>query len=203
MALSANEANFIALIHLTEREICAPLQHAFPLTRTLAYALPKYIIKTLQAIQGRFLRVATGAYRATSTEALEVETYTQPLDIYTENLALRALVKPEGIRTRACEDAGCEQVRERLRGKRGRLARARKNPDAQGMVAPQLPTTLLELPGSPRLCEYSRTGHVRPKPRWAKEGLRIFANTKLPQDPQLSRFSRFSCFLTRATEDRL
>ena len=38
----------------------------------------------LQKIQGKCLRTIAGACKATSTEALEVETFTLPLDLYTE-----------------------------------------------------------------------------------------------------------------------
>jgi hypothetical protein len=44
----------------------------------------KGVIKKLQAIQGKYLRIITGAYRATATEALEIEIYTIPIDILLE-----------------------------------------------------------------------------------------------------------------------
>ena len=47
----------------------------------------KTLARDLQSIQGRFLRAITGAYRATSIEALEVETFTEPLDLYIEKIA--------------------------------------------------------------------------------------------------------------------
>ena len=46
--------------------------------------------KKLEAIQRRCLRVVTGAYKATSTEALEAETQVQPLNIYLNKLTLTA-----------------------------------------------------------------------------------------------------------------
>ena len=48
----------------------------------------KGMVKKLQAIQGRCLRVVVGAYRATLVEALEAETHVEPLDIYTSKVAL-------------------------------------------------------------------------------------------------------------------
>jgi len=47
----------------------------------------------LNAIQGRFLRSITGAYRATATEALEIETFTEPLDLYIERTANLGLIR--------------------------------------------------------------------------------------------------------------
>jgi hypothetical protein len=53
----------------------------------------KGISKKLQTIQGKCLRTITGAYKATSTEALEVEAFIQPLDQHTETLAARAVAR--------------------------------------------------------------------------------------------------------------
>ena len=47
----------------------------------------KTLAKSLQNIQRRFLRAITGAYKATLTEALEIETFTEPLDLYIEKTA--------------------------------------------------------------------------------------------------------------------
>ena len=47
----------------------------------------KGLVRSLQSIQGRFLRTIIGAYRATSYEALEIETFTEPLDLYIERAA--------------------------------------------------------------------------------------------------------------------
>lgn len=44
----------------------------------------KGIKNKLQAIQGRCLRAITGAYKATATQALEVETFTPPIHLYAE-----------------------------------------------------------------------------------------------------------------------
>ena len=40
-----------------------------------------------------FLRSITGAYRATSTEALEIETFTEPLDLFIERTANLGLIR--------------------------------------------------------------------------------------------------------------
>ena len=47
----------------------------------------------LRTIQGRYLRAVAGAYRATSTEALEVETNVEPLELYIARLAAQAAAR--------------------------------------------------------------------------------------------------------------
>ena len=47
----------------------------------------KSLKKSLESSQGRFLRAITGAYKAASIEALEIETYVEPLDLYLEKSA--------------------------------------------------------------------------------------------------------------------
>jgi hypothetical protein len=49
--------------------------------------------KKLQAIQGKCLRVITGAYRATATEALEIETHTIPIDILLETRVAKTMLR--------------------------------------------------------------------------------------------------------------
>ena len=43
--------------------------------------------RSLESIQGRFLRAITGAYKAASIEALKIETFIEPLDLYLEKSA--------------------------------------------------------------------------------------------------------------------
>ena len=40
----------------------------------------------IRSIQGKAFRVAIGAYKATATEVLEVETNTVPIDLYLDKL---------------------------------------------------------------------------------------------------------------------
>jgi len=47
----------------------------------------KGLIRRLESIQGSFLRAITGAYRATLIEALGIETFIEPLDLYLEKSA--------------------------------------------------------------------------------------------------------------------
>jgi hypothetical protein len=51
------------------------------------FSKAKTLAENLQSIQGRFLRAITGAYKATSIEALEIETFIEPLDLYLEKTA--------------------------------------------------------------------------------------------------------------------
>jgi hypothetical protein len=89
----------------------------------------KGVAKKLQAIQGKCLRVATGAYRATSTEALEVETNVEPIDIFLETQVaktmLRLCEKPAGSVVQRLT----RKIRQQMRSKGGREARTRKTPD--------------------------------------------------------------------------
>jgi hypothetical protein len=70
--------------------------------------------KVIQAIQGKFLRLTAGAYRATSTEALEVETHTLPLDLYLEKLIMQAHIRTRGSQVGRTLDAGVAEMKERL-----------------------------------------------------------------------------------------
>lgn len=47
----------------------------------------------LRAIQGQCLRAVTGAYKATATEALEVEIHVEPLELYTGRQAAQAAAR--------------------------------------------------------------------------------------------------------------
>ena len=59
----------------------------------------KGIANKLQAIQGRCLRVITGAYKATANEAVEIEAFTPLLDLYTESI-----VAQTSLRLLSCRD---------------------------------------------------------------------------------------------------
>ncbi len=67
---------------------------------TVAWFLPagvrrpkKGVVAKLQTIQGQCLRVVAGAYKATSTEALEAELGVEPLDLYTGRRAAAAAAR--------------------------------------------------------------------------------------------------------------
>ncbi len=69
------------------------------------------------------------AYRATSTEALEVETNVEPIDIFLETQVaktmLRLCEKPAGSVVQSLT----RKIRQQMRSKGGREARTRKTPD--------------------------------------------------------------------------
>ena len=66
------------------------------------------ILCKLKALQGKLLRVITGAYRATSTEAVKIETYIQPIDIYLDGLIAKTV-------RRACASQASKVVEEAIR----------------------------------------------------------------------------------------
>jgi exonuclease III len=79
----------------------------------------------LKAIQGRFLKTVTGAYRATSTEALEIETYTQPLDIYLDGLVAKSTLNASVSQAYTTLETARVKIRQQMRSNRGRQARTR------------------------------------------------------------------------------
>jgi hypothetical protein len=53
----------------------------------------KGVIKKLQAIQGKYLRIIIGAYRAIATEALEIKIYTILIDILLETQVAKTILR--------------------------------------------------------------------------------------------------------------
>ena len=51
----------------------------------------KTLKEALNNLQGCFLRAIAGAYKATAKEALEIELYIEPLDLYIEKTAIKSL----------------------------------------------------------------------------------------------------------------
>jgi hypothetical protein len=149
----------LALKSLTQSTWGAPLEGARELyLRAIRPALsygsiawfpvlkdPKTLRKTLQSIQGRFLRTITGAYKATATEALEIETYTEPLDLYIERNAnlgfTRQSNQGQGKRIKELR----QRLEYRTRGRRGRKRqfpplyheRALQNQKQKGIYLPK------------------------------------------------------------------
>jgi len=78
----------------------------------------KSIIATLEKWQGKFLRGVLGAYKATATSALEIESYTEPLDLYIHRQALIG-VKTQSIKQK---DALLE-LEAKIEGKAKRIKR--------------------------------------------------------------------------------
>jgi len=88
----------------------------------------KGIRAKLQKIQGKCLRTIAGAYKATSTEALEVETFTLPLDLHTERLAARTAARIHTTKAAKGIKSMCNRIHRQTAGRRGRLAIPRSSP---------------------------------------------------------------------------
>lgn len=86
------------------------------------------VSKKLQTLQGKCLRTITGAYKATSTEALEVETHIQPLDLHTETLAAKATIRVRTSKAIKGIKNACARITRQTAGHRGRTARPRATP---------------------------------------------------------------------------
>jgi hypothetical protein len=87
---------------------------------------PKRFASKLKSLQGKCLRVVAGAYKATSTEALEVETHTQPIDIAPEGRVVRTMLHMGASHARHVADKETKKIQQQMRSKRGRQVRVRK-----------------------------------------------------------------------------
>jgi len=70
--------------------------------------------------------VVTGAYKATTTEALEIETHTLPMDIFLDKMVARSTLRTGATQVKAVVDAATKRIRQQMRSKRGRQAKIRK-----------------------------------------------------------------------------
>jgi hypothetical protein len=86
----------------------------------------KGVASKLKSLQGKHLRVIAGAYKATSTEALEIETHTQPIDITLEDRVARTMLRIGASHARHVIDKETKKIRQQMRSKRGKQARVRK-----------------------------------------------------------------------------
>lgn len=74
----------------------------------------------LQSLQGKCLRVIAGAYRSTSTEALEIETFVRPLDLHVEESALKTALQMRSAPAAKGIQDRCQRIRTIIRNKRRR-----------------------------------------------------------------------------------
>ena len=88
----------------------------------------KGIRAKLQKIQGKCLRTIAGAYKAISTEALEVETFILLLDLHTERLAARTAARIHTTKAAKRIKSMCNRIHRQTAGRRGRLAIPRSSP---------------------------------------------------------------------------
>jgi hypothetical protein len=86
----------------------------------------KGVAKKLQAIQGKCLRVITGAYRATATEALEIETHTLPMDILLETHVAKTMLRLGESQAKGVVERFIKRIRQQMRSNRGKEAKTRK-----------------------------------------------------------------------------
>jgi hypothetical protein len=78
------------------------------------------MVNKLRSLQGKYLRIVAGAYKATSTEALKIETYTQPIDIALEDRVARTILRIGASRARHVIEGNTKRIRQQIRSKRGR-----------------------------------------------------------------------------------
>ena len=83
----------------------------------------KWVVSKLKAIQGQHLRTITGAYRATSTEAVEIETDIPPIDIHLEKVIAKTILRISTSPASRVVDAATRQIRQQMRSKGTRLAK--------------------------------------------------------------------------------
>lgn len=86
----------------------------------------KTVDSKLKALQGKFLRLISGSYRATATEAAEIETYIQPIDIFIDGLVMKATLRTCASQASQVIEEATNRIRVQMRSNRGRPARVRK-----------------------------------------------------------------------------
>ena len=79
----------------------------------------------IRSIQGNALRVATGAYKATATEALEIETNTAPIDLYLDKLVQRSIINIDTRESGKVIEAAIKRIRKDIEGRRDRRSKLR------------------------------------------------------------------------------
>jgi hypothetical protein len=86
----------------------------------------KGVVNKLKAIQGKYLRIITGAYKATATEALEVETHILPIDIVLETTVAKTILRLSASPASSEVELATKRIRQQMRSKRGKQAHTRK-----------------------------------------------------------------------------
>jgi ribosomal protein L44E len=86
----------------------------------------KGVVNKLKSLQRKYLRIVAGAYKATLTEALEIEIYTQPIDIALEDRVAKTILRIGASHARHVIEGDTKRIRQQMRSKRGRQARIRK-----------------------------------------------------------------------------
>jgi hypothetical protein len=71
----------------------------------------KGVVNKLKSLQRKYLRIVAGAYKATSTEALEIETYTQPIDIVLEDRVAKTMLRIGALHARHVIEGDTKRIR--------------------------------------------------------------------------------------------
>ena len=79
----------------------------------------------IRSIQGKALRVAIEAYKATATEVLEVEINTVPIDLYLDKLVQWFIINIDTRELGKVIEAARKRIRKDIEGRRGRRSKLR------------------------------------------------------------------------------
>jgi hypothetical protein len=141
----------------------------------------------LQAIQGKCLRTITGAYKATSTEALEIETFVPPLDLYTQLVATKTTIRIRTTKAAKGIRKICDRIQQQATKGRGRRPAKINTPTENTLRWAMKPTGMTQ---PPKTIEELKTaynglrGHFKQKwkERWeqGKKGAHTRAITPTP-----------------------
>ena len=82
----------------------------------------------IRSIQGKALRIATGAYKATVTEVLEVETNTIPIDLHLDKLVQRSIINIDTRESGKVIETAIKRIRKDIKRRRGRRSKLRLTP---------------------------------------------------------------------------
>jgi hypothetical protein len=117
------------------------------------------VIKKLQVIQGKCLRTITGAYRATATEALEIETHTIPIDILLETQVAKTMLRLRESQASDVVRRLTKRIKQQMRSKRGKEAKTRKTlgQRKEEWLKPQIAGTLQEEAKAPLRAPWETT----------------------------------------------
>jgi hypothetical protein len=69
-------------------------------------------VNKLKSLQGKYLRIVAGAYKATSTETLKIETHTQLIDIALENKVAKTILRIGASHARHVIEGNTKRIRQ-------------------------------------------------------------------------------------------
>jgi hypothetical protein len=86
----------------------------------------KGVVNKFKAIQGKYLRIITGAYKATVIEALEIETHILLIDIALETITAKTMLRLGTSAANSEVEKTIKRIRQQMRLRRGKQVRIRK-----------------------------------------------------------------------------